>query len=102
MPSIIHVVMLKFNDQLPPDFIEGTLRPEAHKMVGQIPGLKRVELGKPLELTKARSQGWQAMLYSEMESEDALKTYAAHDVHEQFKALFKPYVADILAYDMEI
>jgi len=28
-----------------------------------------------------------------MESEDALKTYAAHDVHEQFKALFKPYVA---------
>jgi len=60
MPSIIHVVMLKFNDQLPPDFIEGTLRPEAHKMVGQIPGLKRVELGKPLELTKARSQGWQA------------------------------------------
>jgi hypothetical protein len=26
---------------------------------GQIPGLKRVEMGAPLESTKARSQGWQ-------------------------------------------
>ncbi|GAA5892232.1 hypothetical protein JCM8208_001487 [Rhodotorula glutinis] len=102
MPAIIHVVLLKFNDQLPADFIEGTLRPEGLKMVGQIPGLKRVELGPPMSLTKARSQGWQAMLYSEMESEEALKTYIAHDVHEQFKTLFKPYVADVLAYDMEI
>lgn len=60
MPAIIHVVLLKFNDQLPADFIEGTLRPEGLKMVGQIPGLKRVELGPPMSLTKARSQGWQA------------------------------------------
>ena len=62
-----------------------------------------------------------------MESEEALKTYIAHDVHEEFKTLFKPYVAgqlsplllrlstergcrqltilppaDVLAYDMEI
>ena len=28
-----------------------------------------------------------------MESEEALKTYIAHDVHENFKTLFKPYVA---------
>lgn len=63
MPAIIHVVLLKFNDKLPTDFIDGTLRPEGLKMVGKIPGLKRVELGKPMELTKARSQGWQASAY---------------------------------------
>lgn len=31
------------------------------------------------------------VLYAELESEDALKAYAPHPVHEQFKELTKPY-----------
>ena len=55
MPRIVHCVYWKFNDQLPAGYIEGTLRPAAQAMVGKIPGLTRVELGPPLESTKARN-----------------------------------------------
>ncbi|BGP37058.1 hypothetical protein JCM10450v2_000967 [Rhodotorula kratochvilovae] len=102
MPRIVHCVYWKFNDQLPAGYIEGTLRPAAQAMVGKIPGLTRVELGPPLESTKARNQGWQAMLYSELDSEDDLKVYATHEVHEHFKTLTKPYGVDIMAFDIEV
>ncbi|GJN87724.1 hypothetical protein Rhopal_000679-T1 [Rhodotorula paludigena] len=98
---IVHIVMWKFNGQQPADYLS-TLRAAAQAMVGKIDGLKRVELGPPLESTKARSQGWEAMLYSELESEEALLKYAPHPVHEEFKTNTKPYATDIMAFDLAI
>lgn len=84
-------------------------------LTGQIPGLKRVQMAPPLESTKARSQGWQTspfrsftlpyfchdlacltngtwtVLYAEIESEEALKVYADHQAHLDFKKLTAPY-----------
>jgi hypothetical protein len=54
---------------------------------GQIPGLTRVDVGLPLEVSKARSQGWDVMLYAELGSAEALNVYAPHPAHEEYKAL---------------
>ncbi|POY73476.1 hypothetical protein BMF94_3413 [Rhodotorula taiwanensis] len=98
--SIIHTVFWKWNGQQPADYTE-QLRTAAQAMVGQIPGLKRVEVGPALESTKARSQGWETMLYAEIESEEALKVYADHDAHVHFKTL-TGYKTDIMAFDIEV
>ncbi|BGP53156.1 hypothetical protein JCM8202v2_000715 [Rhodotorula sphaerocarpa] len=99
MPGqIVHTVFWKWNGSQPADY-NAQLRTAAQAMVGesssaarcQIPGLTRVEVGPALE-----------MLYAELESEDALKAYAPHPVHEQFKELTKPYSTDIMAFDIEV
>ncbi|BGP29176.1 hypothetical protein JCM10296v2_000914 [Rhodotorula toruloides] len=98
--TIHHTVFWKFNGQQPANFVE-QLREKAKGMVGVIPGLTKIEVGPPMPLTKARSQGWEAMLYAELESEDALKAYAPHPAHEEFKKLPEPYKTDIMAFDIE-
>ncbi|KWU41706.1 hypothetical protein RHOSPDRAFT_36762 [Rhodotorula sp. JG-1b] len=99
--TIVHTVFWKWNGSQPADYIS-QLRTAAQGMVGQIPGLKRLEMGRPLESTKARSQGWQTMLYAEIESEEALKVYADHQAHVDFKKLTAPYSTEIMAFDIEV
>ncbi|GAA6005416.1 hypothetical protein JCM10207_002974 [Rhodosporidiobolus poonsookiae] len=97
--AIIHVVLTKLDGKQPASLLP-KLKEAAQGMVGQIPGLKRCDVGPPLESTKWRSQGWDLMLFAELESEQALEVYATHAVHEQYKENTKPYNVDVLAFDI--
>ncbi|GAA5912298.1 hypothetical protein JCM5296_000491 [Sporobolomyces johnsonii] len=97
---IVHIVLTKLNGEQPSSYA-AEIGATGQAMVGQIPGLMRCEVGPPLESTKWRSQGWDMMLFAELESEKALEVYADHPVHEAYKAKTKPFTTDVLAFDIE-
>jgi hypothetical protein len=70
------------------DFINFTKA--THDLVGKIPGLKRVWVGKlrepiPGENDKPRTFG----VAMEFENEDALKVYATHPAHDQWVRVYE-------------
>ncbi|BGP13092.1 hypothetical protein JCM10213_000905 [Rhodosporidiobolus nylandii] len=97
---IIHVVLSKLNGQQPETHLDA-IRATAQGMVGKIPGLKRCDVGPPLESTKWRAQGWDLMLFAELDDEKALEVYATHPEHEKYKAQTGPYNVDVMAFDIE-
>ncbi|GAA5971319.1 hypothetical protein JCM11641_008305 [Rhodosporidiobolus odoratus] len=98
--AILHCVLTKLNGKQPADIVQ-TVQAAGAGMVGKIPGLKRCSVGPPLESTKWRSQGWDIMLFAELEDEKALDVYATHEAHEAYKEHTKPYNVDVLAFDIE-
>ncbi|GAA5900532.1 hypothetical protein JCM6882_001271 [Rhodosporidiobolus microsporus] len=98
--AIIHIVLAKLDGKQPPSHGE-VLQASARGMVDQIPGLLRCDVGPPLESTKWRAQGWDYMLFAELESEKALEVYATHPAHEEYKLINKPYHVDVMAFDLE-
>ncbi|GAA6064379.1 hypothetical protein JCM10212_000488 [Sporobolomyces blumeae] len=99
---IVHIVLTKLDPaKVPSNHVED-ISATGRAMVGQIPGLTRCEVGPPLESTKWRTQGWDQMLYAELESEEALNVYATHPVHEAYKAKTAPMTTDVLAFDLVV
>ncbi|GAA5837414.1 hypothetical protein JCM3766R1_000439 [Sporobolomyces carnicolor] len=99
--TIIHIVLTKLNGQQPSDW-KADISATGQAMVDKIPGLLRCEVGPPLESTKWRAQGWDQMLYAELESEDALKLYADHPVHVDYKNKTQPFTTDVMAFDLVV
>ncbi|GAA6041665.1 hypothetical protein JCM8097_003069 [Rhodosporidiobolus ruineniae] len=97
---IVHIVLWKLNGEQPSTHIS-TLQQAARAMVGTIPGLRKCDLGPPLESTKHRNAGWELMLYAELDDESALALYADHPAHVAFKELTAPYNVEVMAFDIE-
>lgn len=55
-------------------------------MVGQIPGLLKLEVNKPLPSTAHRGQGFDMGLVAILEKADDVKVYAEHPVHLEYVA----------------
>ena len=85
-----------------------TLKPEADKdkvisaaqtallpLVGKIPGLTKMEVKKTFV-------GPDFVLYSELESQEALAVYADHPAHIEAKTHFFPWVQSRVAADYEV
>ena len=74
-----------------------TLKPEAPLMplVGKIPGLTKMEV-------KESFAGADFVLYSELESREALAVYADHPLHLAAKTHFFPWVQTRTAADYEV
>ncbi|GAA5901647.1 Dabb family protein [Sporobolomyces salmoneus] len=99
--TIIHVVLTKLNGQQPANWKED-ISSTGQAMVGKIPGLLRCEVGPLLESTKWRAQGWDQMLFAELESEEALKLYADHEVHVEYKNKTQPFITEVMAFDLVV
>ncbi|RMZ77325.1 hypothetical protein DV737_g4409, partial [Chaetothyriales sp. CBS 132003] len=50
-------------------------------MVGQVPGLQRVEVGPPHASTAHRSKGFNLGLVAVLDDADSIKVYAEHPAH---------------------
>ncbi|GAA5936989.1 Dabb family protein [Sporobolomyces koalae] len=99
--TIIHIVLTKLNGQQPENW-NSDISATGQAMVGRIPGLIKCEVGPALESTKWRTQGWDQMLYAEIEDEEALKAYADHPVHVEYKNKTSPFTTDVLAFDLVV
>jgi hypothetical protein len=55
-------------------------------MVGQIPGLLKLEVNKPLSSTAHRGQGFDMGLVAILEKADDVKVYAEHPAHLEYVA----------------
>ncbi len=99
---IKHIVMWTLKDQA-----EGAGAEENGKKIkqmlealnGKIPGLLHLEVG--LDIFQA-SPAWQVVLYSELESRDALQVYQQHPEHQRCVEFVKKVVVDRGVVDYEI
>ncbi|GAA5839229.1 hypothetical protein JCM5353_008543 [Sporobolomyces roseus] len=89
--TIIHIVLTKLKkDELPENWT-ADISATGQAMVGKIDGLLKCEVGPPLVSTAWRAQGWDQMLYAELKDEEALKLYADHPVHVEYKNKTVPF-----------
>jgi quinol monooxygenase YgiN len=99
---IKHIVMWTLKDQA-----EGAGAEENGKKIkqmlealnGKIPGLLHLEVG--LDIFQA-SPSWQVVLYSELESREALQGYQQHPEHQRCVEFVKKVVVDRGVVDYEI
>ncbi|EXJ81651.1 hypothetical protein A1O1_07716 [Capronia coronata CBS 617.96] len=70
-------------------------------MVGQIPGLLKLEANAPLASTAHRSQGYNMGLVAVLEKADDVKVYADHPAHLVVQKYREELCTDTLAYDLE-
>ena len=81
--TLQHIVLFSFPADPTPRQAE-EIRSSVAGWPGVIPGIRALRFGP--DLTNARTRGYQFLLYMEFDSEDDLRTYQAHPVHQQFLA----------------
>ncbi|KAI5480570.1 hypothetical protein MNV49_000266 [Pseudohyphozyma bogoriensis] len=74
----------------------------ARGMVGQIPGLVSIRVGRNLPITVPRAKGYDIALMAILERQSDLPIYANHPVHQQLLSDYRtPYIDDVLAFDFD-
>jgi hypothetical protein len=97
-----HVILWQLKEELNQqerEKITADMKEQLEALVGQVPGLKRLEIiGKPLASSNA-----DVMLDSELESQEALQGYQTHPAHVAVANTYvRPYTAVRLCMDYEI
>ncbi|KAK3047190.1 hypothetical protein LTR09_011392 [Extremus antarcticus] len=96
-----HIVLFKLKPSTTKEQVS-ELEATVRGMVGQIPGLVKIEFGPPLESTAARAKGYNAGLIAVLEKPEDVKVYAEHPVHQNVHKLRESLCDDALAYDMVV
>ncbi|KAL2430567.1 hypothetical protein ABEF95_011148 [Exophiala dermatitidis] len=97
---IYHIVLFKLKPGVTPaQLSEWTTQAKA--MVGQIPGLIKLEANSPLASTAHRSQGYNMGLVAILEKAEDVKVYAEHPAHLAVHKYREELCTDTLAYDLE-
>ncbi|KAL2398025.1 hypothetical protein ABEF95_000538 [Exophiala dermatitidis] len=97
---IYHIVLFKLKPGVTPaQLSEWTTQAKA--MVGQIPGLIKLEANSPLASTAHRSQGYNMGLVAILEKDEDVKVYAEHPAHLAVHKYREELCTDTLAYDLE-
>lgn len=95
MPRMQHVVLFKFPRELTPDEEAWMFR-----VVGawpkEIPGFTRLRLGRDVG---GRSGGYDYLLLTEFESDEAMQAYFPHPRHQEFATWVAEMEAEVLRND---
>lgn len=96
-----HIVLFKLKPDTTKDQVS-ELESTVKGMVGQIPGLIKIDFGPPLESTAARAQGYNAGLIAVLEKPEDVKVYAEHPAHLNVHKLREALCVEngTLAYDL--
>ncbi|MFC1542664.1 Dabb family protein [Pseudomonadota bacterium] len=97
-----HIVMWRLHDE-----VDGLSKPESTMLIkraledlqGKIPGLLHIEAG--IDFSDS-SQSADIVLYSELESREALEIYQLHPLHQAVIPLVKKYACDRIVVDFEV
>ncbi|KAJ9626717.1 uncharacterized protein PV06_01491 [Exophiala oligosperma] len=98
--GVYHIVLFKLRPQYETEVFE-YWKSEVHKLVGVVPGLRYVDVSKPLPETADRTSGYDVSLVAVLdEAKDAL-VYAHHPAHEKIIKECRPKLfEDLLICDM--
>lgn len=96
-----HIVMWRLHDE-----VDGISKAESAAAIkktleglqGKIPGLLRIEVGLGFD---GGSQAADVVLYSELESREALAAYQAHPLHQAVVPLVKKHARERIVVDYE-
>ena len=72
-----HIILWKLKDEFNTDEIKKDMKESLEALKGVVPGLLEIEV----QIEKLESSNVDVMLYSVLESEEALKGYAVHTEH---------------------
>ena len=72
-----HIILWNLKEEFNQDSIKAEMKAALEGLVGVVPGLLKMKI----EIDPLPSSNADVMLYSELESEEALKGYAVHPAH---------------------
>ena len=78
--AVYHIVLFKLKPNVPAEQLAAWIA-TAQKMVGQIPGLQRIDLNPPLPVSAARAQGFDMGLVAVLDKPETVEVYAKHPAH---------------------
>ncbi|KAK4505440.1 hypothetical protein PRZ48_003403 [Zasmidium cellare] len=81
--TVYHIVLFKLKKGTPESTIS-QLKEAATAMVGQVPGLQKIDLGPPIPATAARAKGFDYGLIAILDKAEDLKGYAEHPAHLKY------------------
>lgn len=90
-----HIIFFTLKQDADKDAVIAAAEKVLMPLVGKIPGLTRMEVQKCFS-------GPDFVLYSELESREALAVYADHPAHIEAKSHFFPWVQARVAADYEV
>ncbi|KAK4630970.1 hypothetical protein CLAFUW4_03119 [Fulvia fulva] len=96
--TVYHIVLFKLKPGTPQEKVE-ELKAAGSAMVGQVPGLQRIDFGPPVLATRAH--GFDIGLVAILDKKEDIKVYAEHPAHLKVHALREAVCDDTLAYDLE-
>jgi hypothetical protein len=97
--TLQHVVLFSFPEE-PTARLAEEMHAHITGWVDVIPGIRVLRFGE--DITKARTRGYQFLLYMEFDNDDDLRTYQAHPVHQQFLAWVIEHNITPLAFDYHL
>ncbi len=94
-----HIILWTLKQEFNNDKIKSEMKSSLEGLVGVVPGLLKLEIEtKPLPTSNA-----DVMLYSELESAEALKGYAVHPAHvEVADTKVRPFTETRTVIDFEV
>ena len=93
-----HIILWKLKDECNTDEIKLGIKREIEGLLGKVPGLVEISV----QTESLSSSNVDVMLYSVLESPEALKEYAIHPEHVKVADTFvRPYTASRACIDFE-
>ena len=90
-----HIVLYTFKEGVDKQEAVSIIADQLEPLVGKIPGLLHMEI-------RLGFNGMDYALYSEFESQQALKEYAVHPLHQEAKKHFFHFIDTRVAADYEV
>lgn len=97
--TLQHIVAFNYPGGLSADD-DAQLRSQVEGWRDVIPGIKALRLGT--DITQARTRGYQYLLYMEFDTDEALRAYQEHPVHQEFLAWVRARDCTVLAFDYHL
>lgn len=93
-----HIILWTLKDEFNNDEIKKDMKESLEALKGVVPGLLEIEV----QIEKLESSNVDVMLYSVLESEEALKGYAVHPAHvEVADTKVRPFTSSRSCIDFE-
>jgi hypothetical protein len=99
MPTVEHIVLLKFKPQVSPEVIAELFR-QLEELRELVPGINSFKAG-PYASEEAMNKGFSHGFVMQFESPRARDDYLPHPEHERVKAAIVPHLEDVIAFDFE-
>ncbi len=94
-----HIILWNLKEEFNTEAVKETMKKELEGLVGKVPGLLKMEIA----IAPMPSSNVDVMLYSELESAEALKGYATHPEHVRVADTFvRPFTKARNVIDFEI
>lgn len=94
-----HIILWKLKAEHNTPEVKGAMKENLEALVGKVPGLLEMKI----QIEKLQSSNADIMLYSVLESEEALKGYAVHPEHVKAADTFvRPFTESRLCLDFEV